>query len=324
MRTYSGGVSPARSQVEYTSLESLSPGDVVIHNRYAGINYKDCLSLLGRARIVESYPRVCGIELVGEVIHSSDSTFERGQSVLVHGFGTGIALDGGFSEYSRVPAAHVMLRPDGLSDYETAVLGVPGFTVALALDRFEQAGFTPADGPVAVTGASGAVGMLAISILSNLGYRVVAVTRKTEQAGMLLELGAMEVLDSAELTGAKRPLEKARFAAAIDNVGGATLASLLRSTQQNGQVASVGNASGNSFDGSVLPFIMRGVSMFGVVANASWPVRRRVWSQLATKWKPKFDCLAPCVQTIELQGLLAHSQAQLEGTTVGRTLISLG
>lgn len=321
LRTYATE-GTAHSQLEHTALETLSAGEVVIRNRYAGVNYKDCLSILGRAKIVESYPRVCGIELVGEVADSSDPAFARGQSVLVHGFGTGIASDGGFSEYARVPAAHVMLRPDGLSDYETAVLGVPGFTAALALDRFEQAGLTPADGPVAVTGASGAVGMLAISILSGAGYRVVAVTRKAEQVAMLIKLGADEVLDGAELAGAKRPLEKARFAAAIDNVGGATLSSLLRSTQQGGCVASVGNAGGNTFDGSVLPFIMRGISLFGIVANTSWPVRHRVWGKLATQWKPKFDGLTPHVRTILLADLLEHSRAQLEGITVGRTLVS--
>lgn len=310
------------SELEYAALESLSAGEVVVRNLYAGVNYKDCLSILGRAKIVESYPRVCGIELVGEVVDSSTPAFRRGQSVLVHGFGTGIAADGGFSEYARVPAAHVMLRPDGMSDYETAVLGVPGFTAALTLSRFEQAGLTPADGPVAVTGASGAVGMLAISILSSAGYRVVAVTRKVEQAGMLIALGADEVLDGAELVGSKRLLEKARFAAAIDNVGGATLSSLLKSTQQGGCVASVGNAGGNIFDGNVLPFIVRGVSLLGIVANASWPVRHRVWNLLATQLKPKFDCLAPYVQTIALAGLLKHSHAQLEGATVGRTLVS--
>lgn len=321
LRTYAGD-GTTHSQLEYTALESLSAGEVVIRNCYAGVNYKDCLSVLGRAKIVESYPRVCGIELVGEVVDSSNPAFERGQSVLVHGFGTGIAFDGGFSEYARVPAAHVMPLPDGLTDYETAVLGVPGFTAALALDSFEQAGLTPADGPVAVTGASGAVGMLAISILSNAGYRVAAVTRKVEQVGMLIKLGANEVIDAAEISGATRPLEKARFAAAIDNVGGATLSWLLRSTQHGGCIASVGNAGGNSFDGSVLPFIMRGVSLVGIVANVGWPVRQRVWGQLATKWKPEFEGLAPYVQTISLAGLLEHSQAQLEGTTVGRTLVS--
>lgn len=321
LRTYAGD-GTTHSQLEYAALESLSAGEVVVRNCYAGVNYKDCLSVLGRAKIVESYPRVCGIELVGEVVDSSDPAFERGQSVLVHGFGTGIAFDGGFSEYARVPAAHVMPLPDGLTDYETAVLGVPGFTAALALDRFEQAGLTPADGPVAVTGASGAVGMLAISILSNAGYRVAAVTRKVEQVGMLIKLGANEVIDAAEISGATRPLEKARFAAAIDNVGGATLSWLLRSTQHGGCIASVGNASGNSFDGSVFPFIMRGISLVGIVANASWPVRHRVWGQLATKWKPEFEGLAPHVQTIALAGLLEHSLAQLEGTTLGRTLVS--
>ncbi|MDP2269074.1 MAG: YhdH/YhfP family quinone oxidoreductase, partial [Deltaproteobacteria bacterium] len=297
-------------------------GEVLIRNRYAGVNYKDCLSILGRAKIIESYPRIAGIEAVGDVVDSTDARFAPGQTVLVHGFRTGIAFDGGFAQFLRAPSAHVMSLPAGLDPWQAAVLGVPGFTAGMALDRFVQAGLTPDSGPVAISGASGAVGMLATATLSRAGWQVVALTRKPEQAYALRALGASEIIDADIVNAPARALEKARFAAGIDNVGGATLSWLLRSVQDSGCVASVGNAAGNSFDGNVLPFIMRGIQHFGVLANAPWPVRERVWRHLGTDWRPSFEVLAPHVREIELEALLAHAAAQLDGLTVGRTLVT--
>ena len=309
------------SRLERIAPADLSAGEVLIRNRYAGVNYKDCLSILGRAKIIESYPRIAGIEAVGDVVHSTDTRFVPGQTVLVHGFRTGIAFDGGFAQYLRAPAAHVMPLPAGLDALQAAVIGVPGFTAGMALDRFIQAGLTPASGPVAISGASGAVGMLATAILSRAGWQVAALTRKPGQADALRALGASEIIDAAVVNAPARALEKARFAAAIDNVGGATLAWLLRSTQEGGCVASVGNAAGNSFDGSVLPFIMRGIQHFGVMANAPWPVRERVWGHLGSDWRPAFEALAPHVHQIALDALPAHAAAQLDGVTAGRTLV---
>lgn len=321
LRTHAGP-DGASSRLEQITVADLSAGEVLIRNCFAGVNYKDCLSILGRARIIESYPRIAGIEAAGEVVHSSDTRFANGQQVLVHGFRTGIAFDGGFAQYLRAPAAHVMPLPAGLDAWQAAVIGVPGFTAGMALDRFMQAGLTPASGPVAISGASGAVGMLATAILSRAGWQVAALTRKPEQADALRALGASEIIDAGVVNAPPRALEKTRFAAAIDNVGGATLAWLLRSTQEGGCVASVGNAAGNGFDGSVLPFIMRGIQHFGVVANAPWPVRERVWSHLGTDWRPDFDVLAPHVRQIALDALPAHAAAQLEGMTSGRTLVA--
>ncbi|WP_395058166.1 YhdH/YhfP family quinone oxidoreductase [Polaromonas sp.] len=310
------------SRIERLRLDDLSPGDVVIRTRYAGVNYKDCLSLHSQARIITSFPRVAGIELMGEVVESSTPDFQHGQPVLVHGFQTGIAFDGGFSEYVRVPAVHVQALPENLTPHEAAVLGVPGFTAAMALERFEDHGLTPAAGTVAVSGAGGAVGLVAIAILARAGYRVAAITRRMEQAGSLLAAGATEVVDAAVLGQAQRPLERARFAAAIDNVGGPMLSWLLRSMQDGGSVASVGNASGNTFEGSVLPFVMRRVQLFGVVANAPWPQRRRLWARLGGDLKPNFATLMPHVQHIGLHDLMAHTARQLEGSTSGRALLT--
>lgn len=320
LRTHSlpDGVS---SRLERIRSEDLSDGQVLIRNRYAGVNYKDCLSILGRAKIIETYPRIAGIEAVGDVVESSDDRFSPGQTVMVHGFRTGIAFDGGYAEYVRVPSSHLMTLPQGLDALEAAVIGVPGFTAAMALDRFIQAGLMPASGPVAISGASGAVGMLATAILSRAGWQVTALTRKPDQGEALRALGASDVMDASMANGPARALEKACFAAAIDNVGGPTLAWLLRSVKEGGAVASVGNAAGNTFDGSVLPLLMRGIQHFGVVANAPWPVRERIWPRLASDWRPVFDQVMPHVRMIKLEALQEHAANQLNGLTSGRTLV---
>ena len=316
--------SGVHSRVERLRIDDLSPGEVLVRTRHAGINYKDCLSILGEAKIIASFPRIAGIEAVGEVIASSAPGFQAGEQVLVHGFQTGIAFDGGFSEVLRVPEGHLQAVPRGLSAREAAVLGVPAFTVAMALEHFETMGLAPEHGAIAVSGAGGAVGLMAIAMLSKAGWRVAAITRRMERADELRALGAVEVIDAAVLDQPRRPLEKSRFAAAIDNVGGPMLSWLLRSMQDGGLVASVGNASGNDFDGSVLPFIMRRVQMFGVVANAPWPQRKRLWERLAGELKPDFDALAPHVHSIGLDRLMDHARRQLDGATAGRTVLSFG
>ena len=311
------------SRLERVRIDDLSPGEVLVRVRYAGVNYKDCLSLYGQAKIITEFPRIAGIELVGEVVHSTDPQFNAGQQVLVHGFQTGIAFDGGFAQYARLPAKHVHPLPEGLSALEAAVLGVPAFTVAMALERFLELGVTPHAGPVALSGATGAVGLMALGILPRAGFAVSAMTRRMAHADMLKQLGATEVVDAAVLSQPQRPLEKARFAAAIDNVGGATLSWLLRSLQDGGCLACVGNAAGNAYEGSVLPFIMRRVQMFGIVANAPWPQRKRLWARLGSDWKPDMATLMSQVQCIRLDQLMAHAQRQLEGQAIGRVLVEM-
>jgi putative YhdH/YhfP family quinone oxidoreductase len=310
------------SRLERLNVDDLSAGEVLVRVRHAGINYKDCLSLLGQAKIITAFPRIAGIELVGEVLASTDASVAIGQTALVHGLQTGIATDGGFAEVARVPAAHLQPLPAGLSALDAAVLGVPAFTTAMALERFQELGITPDKGPIAVSGAGGAVGIMALAILSRAGYRVAAITRRMDQADALRALGATEVIDAAVLAPPQRPLEKPRFAAAIDNVGGPMLSWPLRSLQDGGALASVGNAAGNTFEGSVLPFIMRRVQMFGIVANAPWPQRHRLWARLASDWKPDFAALQPHVQHIALAQLMDHAARQLQGQTSGRTLVT--
>jgi putative YhdH/YhfP family quinone oxidoreductase len=312
------------SRVERLQLKDLSPGEMVLRTRHAGVNYKDCLSVRGAAKIITVFPRIAGIEAVGEVVESSASQFRPGEAVLVHGFQTGIDFDGGFAEYMRVPAGHLQRVPEGLTPLQAAVIGVPGFTAAMALERFQELGIRRDGGLVAVSGAGGAVGLLAIAVLSKAGYQVAAITRRMDQAEMLRSLGAAEVIDAAVTAQPQRPLERARFAAAIDNVGGPVLSWLLRSMQDGGCVASVGNAAGNTYEGSVLPFIMRRAQLFGIVANAPWPQRLRLWQRLAGELKPDFAKLMPHVHHIHLGELVDHAARQLQGGTAGRTLVTFG
>jgi acrylyl-CoA reductase (NADPH) len=311
-----------RSAVQAVQLDDLSAGELTVRVQWAGVNYKDSLAVTGAARIFDSLPRIAGIELVGTVVASSETRFRPGDAVLVHGFRTGIAFDGGFAQWARVPAAHAMHVPAGLTPWQAAVLGVPGFTVAMALAGFEALGLRPQTGEVAVSGAGGAVGMLAVAILSRAGYRVVALSRTREREAALRALGAQAVLTTEACAGAGRPLEREQFAAAIDNVGGEVLSWLMRSMAMDGRLAVVGNASGIGFAANVLPFVMRNLRMFGVVANADWPTRQALWSRLADDWRPDFDALGPHVHEIGLPALLAHCEAQVGGRTSGRTLLS--
>ena len=198
VRTYRNN-KVVRSALEQSRLEELSAGDVVLQTLYAGINYKDSLAISGAAPIIASYPRIAGIEAVGVVQASSNAAFQAGDLVLVHGHGTGVTHDGGFSAVMRVPSEHLQLVPQGLNAFECAMLGVPAFSVAMALEKFEQAGLEKDSSLIAVSGATGAVGMLAIAILSVAGYRVAAITRRMENTPMLKALGAIDVIDAAVL-----------------------------------------------------------------------------------------------------------------------------
>ncbi|TDS73367.1 YhdH/YhfP family quinone oxidoreductase [Comamonas sp. JUb58] len=312
------------SQMETLQRGELAPSEVLVQSHYAGVNYKDCLSLHGAARIITQFPRVAGIEVVGEVLESRSDQFRPGDMVLSHGFQRGIDVDGGFAELVQAPAEHLQALPPGLSAEQVAILGVPGFTAAMALERFEELGLQPDSGLVAISGAGGAVGRLAIHMLHRAGYRTAALTRNLSNEAALRALGASEVIDISQVVDSKRPIEKPQFAAGIDNVGGAVLSWMLRSLSDGGLLASVGNASGNSFDGSVLPFIMRRAQMLGIVANAPWPQRRRLWDKLAGDWKPDFAALQPDVRFIGLDELLGHAARQLEGVTSGRTVVRFG
>ncbi len=265
------------------SLDELDAGEVVIRTHYSSVNYKDALAATGTGRVIRRFPCVGGVDVSGVVEISSDARFKAGDQVLVTGYDMGVAHDGGFAEYVRVPADWVVPLPSGLDLFDAMVLGTAGFTAALAIHRLEQNALTPAKGKVIVTGATGGVGSLAVRMLFQLGYHVVALTSKAAEAGYLLGLGAKEVLLRSDVDrSSKRPLEKALWAGALDAVGGETLAWLLRTMQQDGAIASFGNAGGAELHTTVFPFILRGVKLLGVDSAATpMPLRKQMWLRLA-------------------------------------------
>jgi NADPH2:quinone reductase len=305
-------------------VDDLSAGDVLIRASWSGLNYKDALALTGRGKILKRFPLNAGIDVAGTVEASSDPALARGAGVIVNGMGLGETHDGGLAEFVRVPAAWVVPQPPGLSPFEAMVLGTAGFTAALALHRMEQLGQRPDQGPMVVTGASGGVGSVAVSILSAKGYRTVAVSGRREHHAYLASLGAAEVVTPDDLALGARALESARFGGVIDNVGGALLAGFLRHVGLWGNVASVGNAGGPAFDATVFPFILRGVSLLGISsANCPMPLRTAVWRRLGADLKPAHLSLIGH-RVIDLDSAIGEAAALLDRRRHGRIVVRIG
>ncbi|NCU95207.1 MAG: acryloyl-CoA reductase [Betaproteobacteria bacterium] len=312
----------AVARIESIGPESLSAGEVLVRVAYSSLNYKDALAVTGRGRILRGSPRIPGVDLSGHVLESSDPRFKVGDAVLATGYELGMAHDGGLAGYARVPADWVLPLPAGLTLRESMMLGTAGFTAALAVSRLEQLDLAPANGPVVVTGASGGVSMIVIDQLAALGYEVIAITSKPEQSDTLRALGAAEVLLRAEVDMGRKPLERARFAAAFDSVGGETLAWLTRVMQQRGLIAAYGNASGTDLVTTVFPFILRGVALVGIdSASTGMPQRQRVWQRLASDLKPRH--LVDCCREITLSEVVATCQALVDGRHSGRSVVRL-
>ena len=309
---------------EQLGLDDLTAGDVVIRVTHSGINYKDALAATGAGRILRRYPLVGGIDLAGVVESSADHRYHAGQAVLVTGCGLSETHDGGYAQVARVPGDCVIPMPHGLDASTAMALGTAGFTAALAIHRMEQNGQQPHQGPIAVTGATGGVGSIAVDMLSARGYRVVAVSGKAAAAAYLSALGATEVLARQDIDFGSRPLENARFAGAIDNLGGDTLAWLTRTVDFWGNIASVGLASGPELKTTVMPFILRGVALLGINSSATRrELRLAVWQRIATDLAPRH--LARIVtRTIDFDELPAAFPAYLAGSITGRTVVRIG
>ena len=308
--------------IEDMTLDQLSPGAVVIRVQYSSVNYKDALAATGRGNILRSFPLNGGVDAAGVVFSSDDLRFSSGDEVLVTGCGLGESHDGGFSEFVRVPADWVVPLPEGLSLFDAMVLGTAGFTAALAIDRLEQNGQQPGQGAMVVTGASGGVGSVAIDLLSARGYEVVAMTRKKDAAAYLEGLGAASVSDYSDLISDK-PLQSAQWDGAIDNVGGRVLAGLISSMRPWGSIASIGMAGGSECHTSVMPFILRGVSVLGITsANCPMERRVRVWQRLVSDLRPRH--LQQIVAgEIGLDDLPAMFERLLKGKHWGRFVVKI-
>ena len=323
LRVYKDTDGSVRAVLEELALAALSPGDVVIRGRYSSVNYKDALAVTGKGNILRRFPLVAGVDVAGEVISSVDARFREGDRVLVTGCGLGESHDGGFSGIVRVPADWVVPVPQGMTLLDAMALGTAGFTAALAIDRLEQNGLLPGQGPVVVSGASGGVGSVAIDLLGGRGYEVVALSRKPGAADYLRSLGAAEVLDATAVADTGKPLEAARWAGAIDNVGGPVLGWLTRSVQPWGSIASIGLAAGAELQTTVMPFILRGVSILGITsANCPMPRRLKIWQRLAADLKPQH--LASIIAgQVTLDELPAVSETLLAGEHHGRYIVDL-
>lgn len=311
-----------RSGIEQVSIDELSPGEIVIRTAHSSVNYKDALAGTGKGKILRRFLLIGGIDVAGHVVQSRDPAFREGDAVLVTGCGLSETRDGGYSQYARLESKWAVRLPQGLSLREAMILGTAGFTAALALLRLQDNRQTPDLGPLAVTGASGGVGSLAVAIFSQAGYTVHAISGKTEQKEYLLSLGAAEVLgrDALATTAA---MASARFGGGLDNVGGPMLASLLAQTAPYGNVASAGLAASPELVATVMPFIIRGVSLVGVAsAGTARDIRDSVWARLARDWKPR-DLQRICTAETGLQGLPAVFDRMLRGDSLGRTLVTL-
>jgi acrylyl-CoA reductase (NADPH) len=310
-------------RVEEVALDDLDAGEIVFRTAYSSVNYKDALAATGRGgKIIRKYPIVAGIDAAGTVVSSAHPSFRPGDAVICTSYDMGVAHDGGYAEYCRVPAAWCVPLPAGLTLFEAMALGTAGYTAGLAMVLLETNGLKPENGPVVVNGATGGVATITIDILANRGYAGTAVTGKAAEADFLRALGAREVVPRPEIEAKPRPLDKSLWAAAFDSVGGAQLAWLTRTMHQHGLIASVGNAGGIELNTTVLPFILRGVRLIGVdSAQTPMPLRRQVWERLAQDLKPRH--LPAIASTIGLDELPARFDAMLEARHHGRAVVKI-
>jgi putative YhdH/YhfP family quinone oxidoreductase len=311
-----------RAGIEDVGIDALSPGEVVVKAAYSSVNYKDALAGTGQGKILRRFPLVGGIDVAGHVVASADARFREGDAVLATGSGLSETRDGGYSEYARLPAEWTIALPAGLDLRESMVIGTAGFTAALALLRMVENRQSPDLGPLCVTGATGGVGSLAVDIFSRAGFAVHAVSGKADQHAYLASLGAARVLGRDALA-TTRPMESAVFGGGLDNVGGPMLASLLAQTAPYGNVASAGLAATHALDTTVMPFIIRGVSLLGVAsAGTARDIREEVWRRLAGEWKPaRLDRILTREATLE--DLPEVFAGMLRGGSLGRTLVRL-
>ena len=306
------------------NLEDLDAGEVVIKVACSSVNFKDALAATGAGKIIRRFPCVGGIDLSGTVVESGHARFKKGDAVIATSYDIGVAHDGGYAEYARIPADWVVPMPKGLDAFEAMALGTAGFTAALAVERMEHDGLKPGNGPVIVTGATGGVGSIAIDILAGAGYHVVALTGKEKETAYLQGLGAKEVmLRSALDLGKIKPLDKATWAGAVDNLGGEVLSWIASTMQIGGTLASIGLAASHNFNTTVMPFILRGVSLLGIDSvNAPMPMREKVWKRLGSDLTPRQ--LKSIVTTVNFAELPGVFKKILDKEMRGRTVVKIG
>ena len=305
------------------SVDQLDAGEVLIDVEYSTVNYKDALSATGAGRIIRRFPCIGGIDLAGTVAASTNAAFKPGDKVIAHSYDVGVAHHGGYAQRARMPASWLVPVPDGMSTFDAMTYGTAGFTAAQAIQRMQHDGLHPAMGPVLVNGATGGVGMVAIEILAKLGYDVVAVTGKEKDVELLKSIGAKSVLIRGQFELTEKPLGAETYAGAVDNLGGEQLSWLTRVMKVGGTIASIGLAQGWEVKTTVMPFILRGVSLLGIDSvNCPMSLRRELWGKLANEWR--CDKLASHCRTVPFAELPSVFDAYVKGAVTGRTVVKIG
>jgi NADPH2:quinone reductase len=305
------------------SIDDLTAGNVVVRVSHSTINYKDALAATGKGKILRRYPLNGGIDLAGVVVSSEDAEFQPGSEVLVNGCGLSETVDGGYSEYARLGSESLVPIPEGMTPAQAMQIGTAGYTAALAIHRMEQNGQTPDEGPVVVTGATGGVGSIAIDMLHGRGYEVAALTGKESEEAYLREIGASTVLLRDKIDLGRRPMEKAEWAGAIDNLGGDYLTWLTRTMKYGGNIASIGLAASAALNTTVLPFILRAVCLLGINSvDTPRDLRRAVWARIGADLKPAhLDRIGH--RTISFDALPDAFGAYIDGAITGRTVVEI-
>ena len=312
-----------RAGIETMRTDDLSPGEVLVKVAYSSVNYKDALAGTGKGKILRQFPLNGGIDVAGYVAASTDPAFKEGDEVLCTGSGLSETRDGGYAQYARLESKWTIRLPAGLTLRESMIIGTAGFTAALSLYRMQQNGQTPELGPIVVTGASGGVGSLAIDILTRAGYEAHAISGKLEHFDDLIALGAKQCISRKDLYWGQRPLETSRWAGAIDNVGGDMLSGLTRVIHPYGNIACCGNAASIDLATTVMPLIIRGVSLLGIAsAGTARDIRDAVWQHLGSDWRPAhLDRIA--TREVGIDALPSVFDDLLAGGSSGRTLVTL-
>ncbi|WP_174866494.1 acrylyl-CoA reductase (NADPH) [Pectobacterium polaris] len=310
------------AQIREIDAEQLPAGDVTVDISWSGINYKDALAITGKGKIIRNFPMVPGIDFVGTVRHSDSDQFSVGQPVILTGWGVGENHWGGLAQQARVKSDWLVPLPASLDARKAMILGTAGFTAMLCVMALEDGGITPESGDIIVTGASGGVGSTAVALLAELGYQVTAVSGRADNTDYLKKLGAKQVLDRSEFSGSPRPLEKQRWAGAVDTVGDNVLATLLAQMDYNATVAACGLAGGVALPTTVMPFILRNVRLQGVDSvMAPLARRQQAWERLAAILPESF--YQQVTQEIGLEDVPAVAAALLENKVTGRTLVKI-
>ena len=310
------------NELEELSIDDLSPGNMLIRVEYSSINYKDALAATGTAPIVRRFPLVGGIDLAGEVLECADGAYRPGDKVVVLGGGIGETRDGGYARFARVESDRAVRLPDGIDTRRAMAIGTAGFTAALAVHRLEHNGQRPELGPMVVTGATGGVGTIAIDLLAGRGYDVTALTGKTGESAFLQRLGAGEVIDRRAVEPVTKPLGRGLWGGAVDNLGGEILSWLTRTVRPWGNIASIGLAAGVGLTTTVMPFILRNVSLIGVNMEVPMQLRHRIWERLATDLRPRhLDLIA--TREVTLSELPTCFNGFMAGEVTGRTVVKI-